>query len=74
MLRAMHWMQKMLKMMLRKSADNGFLGKDGFIMALKEVPNMESTAVDRELQNIWEFLSFKYYKIFESSYVLVHIE
>ena len=46
-------------------ADNGFVGKDGFIMETKEVPNMESTAVDQELQNVkfldnlfWEVIIF----------------
>ena len=34
---------------VRKSVDNGFVGKDGFIMETKEVPNMESTAVHQEL-------------------------
>ena len=38
-----------------KSVDNGFVGKDGFIMGGKEVPNMESTAVDPELCNVKYF-------------------
>ena len=38
-----------------KSVDNGFVGKDGFIIEGKEVPNMESTAVDPELCNVKYF-------------------
>ena len=46
--------QKLLKVGW-KSVDNGFVGKNGFIMEGKEVSNMESTAGDTELYNVKHF-------------------